>query len=58
MGRSFYSIMDYMGKFYQFLKRFILGKILCHGLTLDVGCGEGSFPKITVSYTHLTLPTN
>jgi len=31
-------------RFYQILKRATLGEILCHGLVLDVGCGEGSFP--------------
>jgi ubiquinone/menaquinone biosynthesis C-methylase UbiE len=32
-------------RLYQILKRTILSVILCHGLVLDVGCGEGSFPK-------------
>jgi len=32
-----------MNKFYHLLKRFFLQKILCHGLVLDVGCGEGTF---------------
>jgi len=32
-------------RFYQILKRTILGEVLCHGLVLDVGCGEGSYPK-------------
>jgi len=27
------------------LKRTTLSKILCYGLVLDIGCGEGSFPK-------------
>ncbi len=39
---SKFEILNY---FYQILKRTILGLILCHGLVLDVGCGEGSFPK-------------
>jgi len=36
---------EMLNRFYQILKRTILGEILCHGLVLDVGCGEGSFPK-------------
>ena len=36
---------EMLNRFYQILKRAILGEILCHGLVLDVGCGEGSFPK-------------
>ena len=30
---------------YQAIKRFLLEKILCHGLVLDVGCGSGSFQR-------------
>lgn len=36
---------EMLNRFYQILKRTMLGEILCHGLVLDVGCGEGSFPK-------------
>lgn len=39
---SRFEVLDW---FYQILKRTMLGLILCHGLVLDVGCGEGSFPK-------------
>jgi len=38
----FFKTLD---RFYQILKRTILGEVLCHGLVLDVGCGEGSFPR-------------
>jgi len=32
-------------QFYQVLKRTLLSAVLCRGLVLDVGCGEGSFPR-------------
>lgn len=39
-----FSGFEMVNHFYQILKRTMLGEILCHGLVLDVGSGEGSFP--------------